>query len=1186
MKKFLSLVLALVMTMSLVTVSAGAVDFTDDSDIDYKEAVDVISALGIVDGYSDDSFRPDGSLTRGAAAKIICNLILGPTTASALSASTAPFKDVPTTNTFAGYITYCAQQGIISGYGDGTFRPTGTLTGNAFMKMLLGALGYDSSIEGYTGSNWQVNVTKQAIGIGLDDGNDDFVGSRTVTRQEACLYAFNMINATMVEYDQKSTVVVGDVTINNTSTRSEVPNTSSRTDGHIKKDELMQFGEKYFTKLVADPDTDDFGRPSTTWVYDGDDVGTYANDADATLVVADADKSLADLMTDSDYLNYDDDEVLNSANVYFNGMDVKGDSDYEDNASAKDLAGKGDILEVYENDDGDVTDIIIRSYTYAMIDTVDNDLSTSQENKGASVALDLVDVDGDALGNGTYYDDYDDSEDVLNGYSSSYTEGTAIAVALGADDAILDSYVMESVTGTPSTARAVETYSYDNALTNYYSGSGVKNGTITVGGDRYTYAAQFTGLVAGADVDFDEEYTVYLTAEGYALAVTGDSVMSLNDVYYIVGLYAEETRGSEYYYAQALSLSDGVEHQLRLDYSTASAAAGAFGLGTSPAENVFVPVGGLFELDEDSEKYKTTSSSVWTHNSTYTAVNDMYLYDDVTSGDSVIRYGANSDKVTGAKRVYIQDDTFFIGAEDKGNDLKVTTATGMMSVDMNSPALKVTIVMDDNDAVFVIYAATDLNGATNKDDVVYMTGDANTRNTKDTYEVDLMFLADMELSEDVTIDDDQSKQGFYTYSVSDNVYDLDRSADAITAVNTEDGYAEFVVLSEGRNNTASSVTSGSIYNDADAAISDTLFTAVGFDAVSIADATVIDTRSSGDRSRDEYSNEITSPARLINALDKGWVVADLCLEDGDIIFVAVRDCKDSASAAADAVITATPDPVTVTVGGSTTPTVSTSNGSLTGVSVADTSIATATLTSGTITVTGRAVGTTTMRITAEGTNGRTVSKTVNITVTKAPVELTLNKTEVEVSEGTTGTTANTDLVTARMSGGYVMSAVSNNTSVATVTCTGGTEGSSEVVVYTVTGEAQGTATITITAVDGTGAVKTGTVEVTVLDSDTTAVFSTDVTTSAGYTESKTDEASGTITIELSAGAVPASGDELTVTATPNGDGAKASGTVTLTYKSDSSEWVVKGGSSDKITVTAADGSTSVYTVSTTVNTAS
>ena len=1169
MKKFLSLVLALVMTMSLVTISAGAKDFDDNGDIDYKEAVDVISALGIVDGYSDGSFRPDGSLTRGAAAKIICNLILGPTTASALSASTAPFKDVPTTNNFAGYITYCAQQGIISGYGDGTFRPTGTLTGNAFMKMLLGALGYDSSIEHYTGSNWQVNVVKQAIGIGLDDGNDDFVGSRTVTRQEACLYAFNMINATMVEYDQKSTVVVGDVTINNTSTRDEVAN-SNRDDNTIKQDGKMQFGEKYFTKLVADPDTDDFGRPSTTWVYDGDDVGTYANDADATLVVADADKSLADLMTDSDYLNYDDDEVLNSANVYFNGMDVKGDSDYEDNASAKDLAGKGDILEVYENDDGDVTDIIIRSYTYAMIDTVDNDLSTSQENKGASVALDLVDVDGDALGNGTYYDDYDDSEDVLNGYSSSYTEGTAIAVALGADDAILDSYVMESVTGTPSTARAVETYSYDNALTNYYSGSGVKNGTITVGGDRYTYAAQFTGLVAGADVDFDEEYTVYLTAEGYALAVTGDSVMSLNDVYYIVGLYAENTHGSTYYYAQAISVTDGVEHELRLDYSGASAVKTAFGISdsTDPSASHYTTVGELFKLDEDDNKYTVVNpGTAWTGNSTYTAVNAATLTDDVTSGDSVIRYNST--------RSYIQDNTFFIGAEKTGNDLKVTTATGMMSVDMNSPALKVTIVMDDNDAVFVIYAATDLNGATNKDDVVYMTGDANTRNTKDTYEVDLMFLADMELSEDVTIDDDQSKQGFYTYSVSDNVYDLDRSADAITAGNTEDGYAEFVVLNEGRNNTVSSVISGTDFNDAKTETSDTMFTAVDFDAVSIADATVIDTRSSGDRSRDEYSNEITSPARLINALDKGWVVADLYLEDGDIIFVAVRDCKNSASAAADATITQ--GAVNATIGNKTTVTPSITNGTLDSVSVANTGVATAVVNGSNIEVTGVAAGTTTMRIYAKGTNGRTVSTTVNITVTAAPVELTLSAENVTVSESASSTgTPNVAYVVATMSGGNIITATSASSSTASVAPFSGSYGD-ERVVLAVTGVAGGTTTITVTALDAAGQQQTKTINVTVQNNETEpTVGSFAASNSTSNPRANISAFSGNAaTITVTNGSADAENDTLTATVSvPTG----ATCTVTqivVTYAS--SAWTVTEGAS--IEVTAEDGTRATYTVS-------
>ena len=110
MKKFLSLVLALVMTMSLVTVSAGAKDFSDDDSITYQEAVDVISEIGVVDGYTGGDFKPTDVLTRGAAAKIICNLILGPTTASALSASSAPFKDVPVSNTFAGYITYCAQE--------------------------------------------------------------------------------------------------------------------------------------------------------------------------------------------------------------------------------------------------------------------------------------------------------------------------------------------------------------------------------------------------------------------------------------------------------------------------------------------------------------------------------------------------------------------------------------------------------------------------------------------------------------------------------------------------------------------------------------------------------------------------------------------------------------------------------------------------------------------------------------------------------------------------------------------------------------------------------------------------------------------------------------------------------------------------------------------------------------------
>ena len=281
MKKFLSLVLALVMTMSLVTVSAGAKDFTDNSKINYAEAVDVLSEAKVIDGYADGAFNPSNTLTRGAAAKIICNLILGPTAASALVADAAPYKDVAANHPFAGYIAYCQKTGIISGYADGTFKPANSLTGYAFMKMLLGALGYDAANEGYTGANWSINVAKQAISIGLNDGlKGEFNGVKAVNREEACLYAFNTLNATMVEYTNQ-TIVIANGTVKTDKVAKDMEN-NARTET-IKDDNKMQFAEKYFTNLEKEPTADDFGRPANKWTYKNTDIGTYV---DYSLMVA------------------------------------------------------------------------------------------------------------------------------------------------------------------------------------------------------------------------------------------------------------------------------------------------------------------------------------------------------------------------------------------------------------------------------------------------------------------------------------------------------------------------------------------------------------------------------------------------------------------------------------------------------------------------------------------------------------------------------------------------------------------------------------------------------------------------------------------------------------------------------------------------------------------------------------
>ena len=861
MKKFLSLVLALVMTMSLVTVSAGAKDFTDDSEITYKEAVDVISALGVVDGYSDGDFRPDDVLTRGAAAKIICNLILGPTTASALSAGTAPFKDVPVTNTFAGYITYCSQQGIISGYADGTFRPTGTLSGNAFMKMLLGALGYDSSIEGYTGANWQVSVIKQASGIGLDDGNDEFVGSQAVTRQEAALYAFNMLQATMVEYDKKDTIVVGDITINTTSTRKDVENntnTDGNIDGERNGDGLMQFGEKYFKDLEKEDATDIFGHPSSKWVYDGDDVGTYANEADATYVVEDDDMDVGQVVTSSSYMNYSSSEAKD-AKYFLNGDDNE--------VKSSELVAVGDIVEAYENDNGDVETVVVSRYTVAKIDKVDTDVSTAESRNGASEVLTLTDLDGD--NSNDYYDKYDDAEKTLRGYASSYDEGTVLAVAFRDGkfgDEVLASYEAEAVTGEVTAFREDE--------------------TVTMDGTKYEFARNENGTAGFVDgitsnFDFDKEYTIYLTADGYVIGVEGAAGADLNDVYYVTGVYCEESRYNANkftWYAQAVSLADGSASDIELDETDADNALKS--IIDDASKDAFTDVKGLYTFDDDI-------ATAWDGDRDYT----VYGIDEDDGLDTSLKNALAMDdtkfSTTGgsSKTFYVDENTQYLGVDDYADDIDTVYAMGGMKAGTSGNVIVIADQDENRDALYVILLGSD--ASVGSADILYAAGSSTDKVGTDKYVREFWSMED-NTSEDITIDEKLSAHGFYEVDSidEDGVYtlkDYDKTASSIDE--DSDGIVVEDLALDNTDQIYRNALSGSIDN-------------VKFDDVSIANATIIDGRSNSDRNDSVYDREINSISRLEAALDavrdedletKGTVEIDLYVKDGEITFICVTD---------------------------------------------------------------------------------------------------------------------------------------------------------------------------------------------------------------------------------------------------------------------------------------------------------
>ena len=499
MKKFLSLVLALVMTMSLVTVSAGAKDFTDSSKITYKEAVDVMSAVKVIDGYTDGSFNPSATLTRGAAAKIICNLILGPTTASALVADAAPYKDVPTNHTFAGYIAYCQKTGIISGYADGTFKPANSLTGYAFMKMLLGALGYKADQEGYTGANWSINVAKRALNIGLaDDLEGDFNGVKAVNREEACLYAFNTLKATMVEYDKNSTVIVGNITIKEQSDAKEMANTG-KTDGNIDKDGKMQFAEKYFTDLKGVATTDEFSRPATMWKVKSEEIGTYTDTADATYTKK---VEIGDIYKD---LGLGKSISAKKVSVYVDGVEdasqpardiTKGDdkNKYGDN---------GVLTEVfYDNDNDSVVITEVNTYVGTITKTV-----KATDKKDAYVVVAPESEKPANFKNEFETDDkFEDDDYVLYTYSLKEKEIESVAAAT-------------KVEGTVTVA--------ENSVTN---NSDKK--ALTINGTKYKASAKISGENL-SDVSVKQDYTIYLDSYGYMIYVEeneaiGDYALILN----------------------------------------------------------------------------------------------------------------------------------------------------------------------------------------------------------------------------------------------------------------------------------------------------------------------------------------------------------------------------------------------------------------------------------------------------------------------------------------------------------------------------------------------------------------------------------------------------------------------------------------------------------------------------------
>ncbi|MBQ3286384.1 MAG: S-layer homology domain-containing protein [Firmicutes bacterium] len=171
---------------------ASAKLFTDEDQIGdiYTEAIVYMSEKNVLVGFPDGSFRPQGTLTREQAAKIVTYMILGAEKATGLTCDGTPYKDVDAVRWSAPYIAWCSDKGILHGYGSGNFGPADTLTGMQFAKMLLCAFG-NENVERYTGTNWAESVQVDGNRVGLFTGDLGMCSYAPLQRQQAALMAYN-----------------------------------------------------------------------------------------------------------------------------------------------------------------------------------------------------------------------------------------------------------------------------------------------------------------------------------------------------------------------------------------------------------------------------------------------------------------------------------------------------------------------------------------------------------------------------------------------------------------------------------------------------------------------------------------------------------------------------------------------------------------------------------------------------------------------------------------------------------------------------------------------------------------------------------------------------------------------------------------------------------------------------------
>ena len=612
LKRTLSLVLAAVMLvgMMVVVASAASSDFVDGNEITYAEAAEVMTALGVFEGTDKGAFDPTGILTREQAAAIICRMLLGDD-AENLTTNSTVFSDVAAGRWSAGYIGYCAQQNILAGTGNGTFNPEGELTGLAFAKMLLVALGYDPAIEQYVGNDWAVNVAADAVDAGI--AVSGVIMADAMTREQAAQMAYQTLEADMVRYASRGTTIQqpdGSTIIVGNTAAEPVSKTDSDYAGD-SNDDTQQFCERYFADLKKVNGEDDFARPASQWKLKNDIIGTYLAEADGTFTTAVDKGDLYDVIGRTVYNDITASKPTDFS-VYVDGDPVSSPdvADYFVNNETDDAKGtaKGVLTQVFVDDDNNV--ILSQIHTY--VAQVDGGYDEENEE----LELDDLGLDTFPAVNTTL--SADDFENL-----SAFEDGDYVLITAVGDEV--------------KTIQAAEVVS--GTVTSYTS-----NKNVTLDGTKYEYSQGYSSTY-----NLKDDYDLVLDTYGYVIYADGveasDDYVFITDIAKIGGV--NKSYEAKAYFVDGTTAVIEVSNADDLEWESTDKTKNTWFSYDEKNDGTY-ELGKLNSNDSASKDFNTTGKIIETGDARISLDKSVRLNNDTVF---VIRRGDNVNVYTGIRNV-------------------------------------------------------------------------------------------------------------------------------------------------------------------------------------------------------------------------------------------------------------------------------------------------------------------------------------------------------------------------------------------------------------------------------------------------------------------------------------------------------------------------------------------------------